>query len=190
MHLKWSFAKWRPFCLGLNLKMLGVFVRPIHPYCKRLLFLYWNWAIARLPHYIYVITTTMASQITSLMVVYSIVYSDADQRKHQSSASLAFVWGIHRDRWIPRTKGQLSGKFFHLMTSSYPNVTLKDIGNLDVCMGTLATMNPVLTCPTVARAQRESGYARSAHVLAPMRDAGPTRGTVLVSLTCVVVVAW
>ena len=58
------------------------------------------------------------SQITSLTIVYSIVYSDADQRKHQSSASLAFVWGIHRDRWIPRTNGQLRGKCFHLMTSS------------------------------------------------------------------------
>ena len=63
--------------------------------------------------------TTMASQITSPTVVYSTVYSDADQRKHQSSASLAFVWGIHRDRWIPRTKGQLRGKCFHLMTSSW-----------------------------------------------------------------------
>ena len=62
--------------------------------------------------------TTMASQITSLTVVYSLVYSHADQRKHQSPASLAFVWGIHRDRWIPRTKGQLRGKCFHLMTSS------------------------------------------------------------------------
>ena len=31
------------------------------------------------------------SQITSLTIVYSIDYSDADQRKHQSSASLAFV---------------------------------------------------------------------------------------------------
>ena len=30
------------------------------------------------------------------MIVYSTVYSDADQRKHQSSASLAFVRGIHR----------------------------------------------------------------------------------------------
>ena len=62
--------------------------------------------------------TTMASQITSLTVVYSTVYSDTDQRKHQSSALLAFVWGIHRDRWIPRTNGQLRGKCFHLMTSS------------------------------------------------------------------------
>ena len=60
-------------------------------------------------HYIGLIITTIASQITSLTVVYSTVYSDADQRKQQSSASLAFVWGIHRDRWIPRTKGQLSG---------------------------------------------------------------------------------
>ena len=37
----------------------------------------------------------MASQITSLIIVYSTIYSGG-QRKHQSSASLAFVWGIHR----------------------------------------------------------------------------------------------
>ena len=48
--------------------------------------------------------TTMASRITSLTVVYSTVYSHADQRKLQSSASLAFVWRIHRDRWIPAQK--------------------------------------------------------------------------------------
>ena len=35
----------------------------------------------------------MASQINSLTIVYSTVYSGADQRKHQSSASLAFVLG-------------------------------------------------------------------------------------------------
>ena len=63
--------------------------------------------------------TKMASPITSLTVVYSTVYSDADQIKHQSAASLAFVWGIHRDRWIPRTKGQLRGKCFQLITSSW-----------------------------------------------------------------------
>ena len=40
--------------------------------------------------------TMLASQITSLMVVYSIVYSGVNQRKHQSSASLAFVREIHR----------------------------------------------------------------------------------------------
>ena len=47
-------------------------------------------------HYDDVIMDAIASQITSLTIVYSIVYSDADQRKHQSSASLAFVRGIHR----------------------------------------------------------------------------------------------
>ena len=48
------------------------------------------------PHYNDVIMGARASQITSLTIVCSTVYSDADERKHQSSASLAFVWGIHR----------------------------------------------------------------------------------------------
>ena len=38
----------------------------------------------------------MASQITSLTIGYSTVSSGADQGKHQNSASLDFVWGIHR----------------------------------------------------------------------------------------------
>ena len=49
---------------------------------------------------------TMASQITSLAIVYSAVYSGADLRKHQSSASLAFVGEFTGNRWIPRTNGQ------------------------------------------------------------------------------------
>ena len=47
-------------------------------------------------HYGDVIMGAIASQITSLTIVYSTVYSDADQRKHQSSASLVFAWGSHR----------------------------------------------------------------------------------------------
>ena len=43
-----------------------------------------------------VIMGAMVSQITSLAIVYSNVYSGADQRKHQSSAWLAFVRGNHR----------------------------------------------------------------------------------------------
>ena len=43
-----------------------------------------------------VVMSAMASQITSLTIVYSTVYSGADQRKHQSSAPLAFVRGITR----------------------------------------------------------------------------------------------
>ena len=46
-------------------------------------------------HYSDVIMGMMASQITSLTIVYTTVYSGADQRKHQSTASLAFVRGIH-----------------------------------------------------------------------------------------------
>ena len=52
----------------------------------------------------------MASQITSRTIVYASVYSDADQRKHQSSMSLAFVRGIH---WWPvnsRHKGPVTRK--------------------------------------------------------------------------------
>ena len=76
-------------------------------------------------HYNDVTMGAIASQITSLTIVYWIVYSDADQRKHQSSASLAFVRGIHRgpvnsgDGWIPRTNGQLRGQCFHCITSSW-----------------------------------------------------------------------
>ena len=47
-------------------------------------------------HYGDVIMGAIASQIASLTIVYSTVYADADQRKHQSSASPAFVRGIHR----------------------------------------------------------------------------------------------
>ena len=47
-------------------------------------------------HYGDYIMGAIASQITSLTIVNSTVYSGADQSKHQSSASLAFVWGIHR----------------------------------------------------------------------------------------------
>ena len=56
-----------------------------------------GWDFIPVPaHYNDVIMSVMASQITSLTIVYSIVYSGADQRKHQSSASLAFVRGIHQ----------------------------------------------------------------------------------------------
>ena len=47
-------------------------------------------------HYDDAIMGTVASQITCLTTVYSTVYSGADQRKHQSTTSLAFVRGIHR----------------------------------------------------------------------------------------------
>ena len=66
-----------------------------------------GWAImATLHHYSDVIMGAMVFQINSLTNVYSTVYLGADQRKHQSSVSLVFVQGIHRDWWIPGTNGQ------------------------------------------------------------------------------------
>ena len=66
-------------------------------------------------HYGDVIMSMTASQITSLAIVYSTVYSGADQRKHQTSLSLAFVRAIH---WWPVNsphKGPVSRKKIHLM---------------------------------------------------------------------------
>ena len=55
---------------------------------------------------------TIASQFTSLAIVYSIAYSDVDQRKHQSSASLAFVRGIHRGPVNSPRKWPVTRKMF------------------------------------------------------------------------------
>ena len=56
--------------------------------------------------------SAMSSQITSFTIVYSTVYSGADQRKHQSSASLAFVRGIHRWPVNSPHKGPVTRKMF------------------------------------------------------------------------------
>ena len=77
------------------------------------------------PHYNDVIMGTITSQITSLSIVYSIVYSDVDQRKHQSSASLAFVRGIHGGPVNSPHIWPVRGKCFHWLTSSWgPAFTL------------------------------------------------------------------
>ena len=54
----------------------------------------------------------IASQITSLTIVYSTVYSGAHQRKHQSSASLAIVSGIHRSPVNSPHKGSVTREMF------------------------------------------------------------------------------
>ena len=92
------------YSFGIHMKLLR------NPYERERLFrmnLIWishecNWdsyALDMKPifhHYDDVIMSEIASQITSLTIVYSTVHSGADQSKHQSSASLAFVWEIHR----------------------------------------------------------------------------------------------
>ena len=63
-------------------------------------------------HYCDVIMGMVASKITGLAIVCSTVYSDVDQRKHQSSVSLAFVWGIHRRPVNSSHKGPVTRKMF------------------------------------------------------------------------------
>ena len=64
------------------------------------------------PHYTDVIMTEGASQITNFTIVYSDVHSGGYQRKHQSSASLAFVRGIHRRPVNSPRKGPVTRKMF------------------------------------------------------------------------------
>ena len=63
-------------------------------------------------HYSDIIMSVMASQITRLIIVYLTVHSSTDQRKHQSSTSLAFVWGIHRWPVNSPHKGPVTRKMF------------------------------------------------------------------------------
>ena len=54
----------------------------------------------------------MASRITSLTIVYSTLNSGADERKYQSSTSLAFMWGIHRSPVNSPHKWPITMKMF------------------------------------------------------------------------------
>ena len=74
----------------LHLRQMLDYVCPDDTHRQRLIYLIW------MGHYNIVIMGAIASQITNLLIVYSTVFPGADQRKPQSSASLAFVRGIHR----------------------------------------------------------------------------------------------
>ena len=65
-------------------------------------------------HYADVIMGAMASQINSLPIIYLAVYAGEYQRKYQSSASLAFVWGIHRWPVNSPHMGPVTQKIFPL----------------------------------------------------------------------------
>ena len=93
---KWSARnkeKIREFCEGRTLDILMVF-REITP------------------HYGDVTMSAMVFQITGISIVCSTIFWDADQRQHQSSASLAFVRNIHRLPVDSHYKGPLTRKIF------------------------------------------------------------------------------
>ena len=96
-------------------------------------------------HHTDVIMSLIASQITNLTIVYSTVYSDADQWKHQTYAPLTFVQGIHRDQWLPRTRASnaenVSIWWRHHATIVFP---MFDITHTP-CIGQILTRHRFLT---------------------------------------------
>ena len=78
---------------------------------------------------------TMASQITGLTIVYSTVYSGANQRKHQSFVSLAFVKGIHRWHLNSPHKGQVMRKML-----PFGDVIIGWDESLNFVLGTVAAV--------------------------------------------------
>ena len=121
----------RPQCVNRSLSM--AWVGGLHS-VKLLPAVYFAVMIyLMLTHYDDVIMTTLASQITNLAIVYSIVYSDVDQRKHQSSASLAFVRGIHRGPVNSPHKWPVTRKMF-----PFDHVIM----SLKICMCIIKIMMP------------------------------------------------
>ena len=101
----------------------------LQPWLQRLIYIpptlsvqYFTWNAHM--NYNDVIMSAMTSQITSISIVYSAVCSGADQRKHQSSASLAFVRGIHRWPVNSPHKGPVTRKMF-----SFDDVIIRFVVN-------------------------------------------------------------
>ena len=86
--------------------LLNTVVLPVIWDAMKLMWRYCEYVGNAIVHYSGVMMSVMASQITGVSIVSSVVCTGADQSKHQSSASLAFVREFTVDRWIPRTKGQ------------------------------------------------------------------------------------
>ena len=111
--MKISSAKWRLFCLDLNLLKRtywrdNYLIVPLSPCFME----FHEGPTVPSLHYSDVIMSAVDSPITSLTIVYSIVNSGQDQRKSQSSASLAFVRGIHRWPVNSSHKGPVTQKTF------------------------------------------------------------------------------
>ena len=71
----------------------------------------------------------MASAITGVSIVYSTVYSGADQRKYQSSVLLPFVRGIHRWPSNSPHKGPVTRKMF-----SFDDVIMIPISRMEMVL--------------------------------------------------------
>ena len=100
-------------------ELKSIFFKGKGPFCPELSILWllmtWEWKMPGTNyhgHYNDVIMNAMVSQITGISIVYSTVCSGADQRKHQCSASLAFVRWIHRWPVDSPHKGPVTWEIF------------------------------------------------------------------------------
>ena len=126
------------------------------------IFFFWRYYTLLILDYDDVRMGAIASQITSLTIVYSIVYSDVDQRKHQSSPSLAFVRGIHRGPVNSPHKWPVTRKMFpcddvimnffywfhtsnlhHALGSTHTSIMLNEIVTFCCIRGSLHCKNQI-----------------------------------------------
>ena len=108
-NLKMSCVKWCQFCFGFKVTQYMLFATD-SDITTRFLYIHIRWHTMH-HHYSDVIKSAMGFQITCVSIVYSTVWSGAYQRKQQNSASLAFVWGIHR--WpVNSAQGPVTRKRF------------------------------------------------------------------------------
>ena len=109
--------------------------------------------------------SAMASQITGVSIVCSTVCWGADKKKHQSSASLAFVRGMHRWPAFYLTKVQRRGKCFPLMTS------LRSTCKWNMMKWTFATLfisdHDIVECLSRQAHRVECQHRSSCHMLLP-----------------------
>ena len=102
---------------------------------------------ARCQHYSDVIMSPMASRITSVSIDCSTVCSDADQRKHQSSASPVSVRGIHRSPVNTPHKWSVTRKMFPyddvIMRGVNPSVDNANQGFSSVTKGYSVRVKPI-----------------------------------------------
>ena len=104
-------------------------------------------------HYNDVIMSMTASQVTSLTIVYLAVYSGADKRKYQSSASQAFVRGIHRWPVNSPHKGPVMRKMF-----PFDDVIM--YGPINYC----TTVGYLMTCVLVNVLSESNHYFKVRHL--------------------------
>ena len=102
---------WR-HCNDLDLSSVAFNTFWMTVICQIYMYDEWTSEQGDICHYGDVIMRAMASQIACVSIVCSTICSGTDQRKHQSSASLAIVRGIHRWPVDSQHKGPVPRRLF------------------------------------------------------------------------------